>query len=61
MQYATRRRIGEAQSLLIYTSMPVTYIAARVGYSNQSHFNSLFSKYVGMSPTQFRKEYAKKR
>ena len=52
-----RRRIGEAQTLLITTDLPVTRIASQVGYDNPSHFNAQFSKAVGMAPRTFRKEY----
>ena len=34
LQYVLRRRIGEAQTLLITTELPVTRIAAQVGYDN---------------------------
>ena len=57
LQYVLRRRIGEAQTLLITTDLPVTRIAAQVGYDNPSHFNAQFSKAVGMSPRTFRREY----
>ena len=57
LQYVLRRRIGEAQTLLITTDLPVTRIAARVGYDNPSHFNAQFSKAVGMPPRTFRREY----
>ena len=57
LQYVLRRRIGEAQTLLITTELPVTRIAAQVGSDNPSHFNAQFSKAVGMSPRTFRKEY----
>lgn len=57
LQYVLRRRIGEAQTLLITTGLPITQIAAQVGYDNPSHFNAQFSKAVGMSPRSFRKEY----
>lgn len=57
LQYVLRRRIGEAQTLLITTDLPITRIAARVGYDNPSHFNAHFSKSVGLSPRTFRKEY----
>ena len=56
LQYVLRRRIGEAQTLLITTDLPVTRIAAQVGYDNPSHFNAQFSKAVGMSPRTFRRE-----
>ena len=57
VQYLLRRRIGEAQTLLITTDLPVTRIAAQVGYDNPSHFNAQFSKAVGMPPRTFRREY----
>ena len=57
LQYVLRRRIGEAQTLLITTDLPVTRIAAQVGYDNPSHFNAQFSKAVGMPPRTFRREY----
>ncbi|MDD2534444.1 MAG: AraC family transcriptional regulator [Eubacteriales bacterium] len=59
MQYMLRRRIGEAQSLLISTKLSVTEIATHVGYDHPSHFNRQFSKYVGMPPRQYRIDYLK--
>lgn len=57
IQYITRRRVGEAQSLLLTTDYTVTQIAAMVGYSNPSHFNQHFTRYVGMTPRNYRKNY----
>ena len=57
LQYVLRRRIGEAQTLLITTDLPITRIAALVGYDNPSHFNTQFAKAVGMAPSTFRREY----
>lgn len=59
MQYALRKKIGEAQTLLISTDYSISQIAQMVGFDAQSHFNKLFSKYVGISPGQFRKNYRK--
>ncbi len=56
-QYILRRRIGEAQTLLISTHDSVTQIASQVGYDTISHFNQLFSKHVGMSPREYRRNY----
>lgn len=56
-QYITRRRIGLAQNLLISTDLPVSEIAARVGYPSPSHFNDRFTKNVGISPRAYRKAY----
>lgn len=57
MQYTVRRRLGEAQSLLITTSLSVTEIAVSVGFGNPCHFNTMFSKYIGMSPSRYRSSY----
>lgn len=56
-QYALRRRLGEAQTLLITTRISVTDIALRVGFGSLSHFNNMFSKYIGMSPSSYRASY----
>ena len=53
-QYLLRRRIGEAQNLLISTDLPISRIAELVGYETQNYFNLQFSKYVGMPPRKFR-------
>jgi AraC-like DNA-binding protein len=57
MKYVIKRRIGEAQDLLMHKSMPVAEIADSLGYSSVCHFNSMFKKYVGMSPGQYRKSF----
>lgn len=57
MQYISRRRIGEAQTLLISTKIPITKIAAMVGYGNPSHFNVIFTKYIGMAPRKYRQTW----
>lgn len=56
-QYLLRRRMGEAQTLLISTRRSVTDIALAVGFNDPSHFNSMFSKYIGMSPSRYRASY----
>ncbi len=59
MQYVLRRRIGEAQTLLITTDLSVTEVAARVGYDDPSHFNRLFTKNVGLPPRKYKINYIK--
>lgn len=54
MQYVMRRRIGEAQSLLMDTSIPIGDIADMLGFSSISHLNTMFSKYVGLPPGKYR-------
>lgn len=57
MQYIIRRRIGEAQSLLLNTNYSVTQIAAMVGYNNLNHFHSAFIKVVGIAPGKYRRSW----
>lgn len=59
IQYITRRRIGEAQSLLIFTNHSVTQIAAMVGYDNPNYFSTVFNKLVGISPVKYRQSWEK--
>lgn len=60
LQYVSRHRIGEAQSLLISTDLSITEIASRVGYDSPSHFNRQFRKYVGMPPRRYKINYFKR-
>lgn len=57
MQYVTRRRIGEAQNLLINTQLSITEIAVNVGYNNSNYFQNVFKKIVGYTPGSYRKRW----
>lgn len=57
MQYVTRRRIGEAQNLLINTQLSITEIAANVGYNNSNYFQNVFKKIVEYTPGSYRKRW----
>lgn len=60
-QYLLRRRIGEAQNLLISTDLPMAKIAEQVGFETQNYFNLQFSKHVGMPPGKFRESFVGKK
>ena len=60
MTYLQKRRIGEAQTMLIHTDLSISEIARSLGYDAQSHFNQQFSRHVGMPPGEFRKHYVVK-
>jgi AraC-like DNA-binding protein/mannose-6-phosphate isomerase-like protein (cupin superfamily) len=59
MQYIIRRRIGEAQNLLISTNRSITDIALSCGYNNSNYFQSVFKNIVGMTPGQYRRDWVK--
>lgn len=47
-------RLSAARDLLENTDMPVSLIAAAVGYSRPSHFTRAFSRIHGLSPKAYR-------
>lgn len=53
--YQTRRRIGEAQSLLLSTELGVTEVASAVGYDNVNNFHRIFNNLVGIPPAKYKK------
>lgn len=57
MQYVNRRRIGEAQNLLISTKLSITDIAVQVGYNDSNYFQKVFHKNVGITPGYYRKKW----
>lgn len=59
IQYSMKRRIGEAQNLLMESSMPIGEIADELGFSSVCHLNSMFSQYVGMPPGKYRHSFRK--
>lgn len=48
--YITKLRMLEAQKLLHTTQLPVSHIAAKLGYNNFSHFSTAYKKEMGISP-----------
>ncbi len=50
-------RVDFARQLLVRTDSSVAEIAYESGFRNLSHFNALFRKSLGKSPTQFRREH----
>ncbi len=60
MKYVLHRRIGEAQNLLMNTDMSIGEISDTLGFGDNSHFSSMFKKYVGVTPTQYRDHFQAK-
>ncbi|MFB9277169.1 response regulator transcription factor [Cohnella cellulosilytica] len=53
--YLIEYRIAKARELLLGGDLKTYEIAERVGYPDYPHFAKLFKKYVGLSPSDFRK------
>jgi two-component system response regulator YesN len=48
-------RIEEAKKLLLGSDEAISNIATEVGFDNFTYFSTLFKKYTGSTPSQFRK------
>lgn len=47
-------RLNRAKALLTNTDQPIAQVAFDCGFSSQSHMTTLFSKYIGKTPKQYR-------
>jgi|SRR5215469_9216788 len=56
-RYRSRAQIEKAKHLLILTDMSITDICMTIGFSSLGSFSALFSRRVGMSPSEFQKRY----
>lgn len=54
--YILKLRVTAAQRELAQGSRPITEIAQMLGFHDHSHFNRMFRKVTGQSPTEFRRQ-----
>jgi AraC family transcriptional regulator len=52
--FLLRRRIRRSEELLRNSTMPIVEIALSVGFQTQAHFTTVFKRYVGCTPRQWR-------
>lgn len=55
--YILVQKMEIAKRQLTNTNVPITAIAANMGFSDSHNFSTAFKKIVGMSPREYRKEY----
>jgi YesN/AraC family two-component response regulator len=53
-EYVSRLRIEKAKNLLLNPNLRVSEIAYEVGFQSLTHFNRVFKKFIGQSPTEYR-------
>ncbi len=53
-EYLSRVRIEKAKNLLLNPNLRVSEIAYEVGFQSLTHFNRVFKKVLGQSPTEYR-------
>lgn len=59
--YLARVRIEKAKALLLKPDLRVSEIAYEVGFQSLTHFNRVFHKLTGQSPTTYRQSLARAR
>ena len=55
-EYVSRVRIERAKNLLLNPNLRVSEIAFEVGFESLTHFNRVFKKILGQSPTTYRSQ-----
>lgn len=59
MQYILELRIGYACRLLANNQMDISQIGVECGFNTLSHFNRIFKRITGFTPSNYRKEIIK--
>ena len=54
--YLSRVRIEKAKNLLLNPNTRVSEVAYAVGFQSLTHFNRVFKKILGQSPTEYRSQ-----
>ena len=53
-EFVSRTRVEKAKNLLLNPNLRVSEIAYEIGFQSLTHFNRVFKKIVGESPTEYR-------
>ena len=53
-EYISRIRIEKSKNLLLNPNLRVSEIAYEIGFQSLTHFNRVFKKFLGQSPTEYR-------
>lgn len=58
VDYLNAVRIGYASQMLVEKELSVSEIAFKCGFNNIGHFNRIFKKNKGVTPSQYREEFS---
>ena len=58
-EYINRVRVEKSRNLLLNPNLRVSEIAYEVGFQSLTHFNRMFKRVLGSSPTDYRLQFAK--
>lgn len=59
-EYLTGMRISEAKRLMVENNLSIYDTAIKSGFRDASYFSTVFKKYVGISPDEYRKTHGNK-
>lgn len=54
-EYLAQRRVQAAQTLIQTGDLPLSEIAQQVGFASPGYFSTVFRRYVGMAPGEYRR------
>jgi len=57
-QFILRARVQRAVDLIVGSTSPLSDIALRCGFANQSHMSRCVRRFYGMTPVELRRERA---
>ncbi len=57
--YLQRLRISRAQDALTASAEPITAVALRYGFASSQYFSTVFRKYTGITPQQYRRRHGR--
>ena len=57
-EFIQRQKLDEAKRLLRFTDKSAAAIAAYLGYSSSAHFTTVFKKYFGCTPAEYREKHS---
>ena len=58
LNWLKQQRMEKASQLLINTQQSIAEITYAVGYKDSNHFSTAFKQYQGLSPKQYRAQFA---
>jgi AraC family transcriptional regulator len=58
VQYVTRMRVKRAQQMMAATNVNLCEIGLACGFADQAHFSRVFGRYIGVTPSKWRRHHA---
>jgi AraC-like DNA-binding protein len=60
MQFVLEERLNQSRPDLLFTALPIGFIATKYGFSDANYYIRAFKQRFGQSPLQYRNEQIEK-